>query len=107
MLLVVPREKALTEGAAILDAAKPIREVRPVLQGAEVETSPPPAEPPSSGHRDPGRVLADAHEITRCLDAALIQNKLHKKVASQVPKVKQVVNELQVKNQKVTSSKGQ
>jgi hypothetical protein len=29
------------------------------------------------------------------------------KVASQVPKVKQVVNELQVKNQKVTSSKGQ
>ena len=29
------------------------------------------------------------------------------RVASQVPKVKQVVNELQVKNQKVTSSKGQ
>jgi hypothetical protein len=29
------------------------------------------------------------------------------KVASQVPNVKQVVNELQVKNQKATSSKGQ
>src|ERR1017187_6314881 len=32
VLLVIPSEKALTEGAAILDAAKPIREVRPVLQ---------------------------------------------------------------------------
>ena len=66
------------------------------------------------------------------MDAALIQNKLHKsvtymvknavvtltgevntqaqramaeKVASQVPNVKQVVNELQLKNQKATSSK--
>jgi len=29
------------------------------------------------------------------------------KVASQVPNVKQVVNELQMKNQKATSSKGQ
>jgi hyperosmotically inducible periplasmic protein len=72
--------------------------------------------------------------IEHNLDAALIQNKLHKsvksavknavvtltgevgsqaqrataeKVASQVPNVKQVVNELQVKNQKATSSKGQ
>jgi len=72
--------------------------------------------------------------IEKNLDAALIQNKLHKgvkyaaknaavtltgevntqaqramaeKVASQVPNVKQVVNELQVKNQKATSSKGQ
>ena len=72
--------------------------------------------------------------IEKNLDAALIQNKLHKsvkyavknaavtltgevntqaqramaeKVASQVPSVKQVVNELQVKNQKATSSKGQ
>ena len=73
--------------------------------------------------------------IEKNLDAALIQNKLHKsvkyavknttgtltggegntqaqravaeKVASQVPNVKQVVNELQMKNQKATSSKGQ
>jgi len=29
------------------------------------------------------------------------------KVVTQVPNVKQVVNELQVKNQKATSSKGQ
>jgi hypothetical protein len=29
------------------------------------------------------------------------------KVVSQVPNVKQVVNELQVKNQKATASKGQ
>jgi osmotically-inducible protein OsmY len=70
--------------------------------------------------------------IEKNLDAALIQIKPHKlvkytfknaavtltgevntqaqramaeKVASQVPKVKQVVNELQVKNQKATSSK--
>ena len=70
--------------------------------------------------------------IEKNLDAALIQNKLHKsvqytvknavvtltgevntqaqramaeKVASQVPNVKQVVNELQAKNQKATSSK--
>jgi hyperosmotically inducible periplasmic protein len=70
--------------------------------------------------------------IEKNLDAVLIQNKLHKnvkytvknavvtltgeantegqramaeKVASQVPNVKQVVNELQVKNQKATSSK--
>src|SRR5450755_3105256 len=70
--------------------------------------------------------------IEKNLDAALIQNKLHRsvkytvknavvtltgevntqaqramaeKVASQVPNVKQVVNELQVKNQKATSSK--
>jgi osmotically-inducible protein OsmY len=70
--------------------------------------------------------------IEKNLDAALIQSKLHKsvkyavknaavtltgevntqaqramaeKVASQVPNVKQVVNELQVKNQKATSSK--
>src|ERR1022692_4606001 len=70
--------------------------------------------------------------IEKNLDAALIQNKLHKsvkyavknaavtltgevntqahramaeKVASEVPNVKQVVNELQVKNQKATSSK--
>ncbi len=70
--------------------------------------------------------------IEKNLDAALIQNKLHKsvkyavknavvtlagevnsqarramaeKVASQVPNVKQVVNELQVKNQKATSSR--
>jgi hyperosmotically inducible periplasmic protein len=70
--------------------------------------------------------------IEHNLDAALIQNKLHKsvkyavknavvtlsgevdsqstrttaeQVASQVPNVKQVVNELQVKNQKATSSK--
>ena len=70
--------------------------------------------------------------IEKNLDAALIQNKLHKsvkyavknavvtltgevntqaqramaeKVVSQVPNVKQVVNELQVKNQKATSSK--
>ena len=68
------------------------------------------------------------------LDAALTQNRLHKsvkyavknaavtltgevktqterarveKVASQVPNLMQVVNELQVKNQKATSSKGQ
>jgi osmotically-inducible protein OsmY len=72
--------------------------------------------------------------IEKNLDAALIQNKLHKrvkyavknavvtltgevntqaqramaeKVASQVSNVKQVVNELQMKNQKATSSKGQ
>src|ERR1035437_577592 len=72
--------------------------------------------------------------IEKNLDAALIQNKLHQivkctvknavvtltgkvktqtqramaeKVASQVPNVKQVVNELQVKSQKATSSKGQ
>ena len=72
--------------------------------------------------------------IEKNLDAALIQNRLHEsvkyavknaavtltgevktqtqramaeKVASKVPNVKQVVNELQVKNQKVTSSKGQ
>jgi hypothetical protein len=32
---------------------------------------------------------------------------LEAKVASQVPNVKQVVNELQMKNQKDTSSKGQ
>ena len=70
--------------------------------------------------------------IEKNLDAALIQNKLHKsvkyavknavvtltgevntqaqramaeKVASQVPNVKQVVNELQAKNQKATSSR--
>jgi osmotically-inducible protein OsmY len=70
--------------------------------------------------------------IEKNLDAALVQNKLHKsvkytvknavvtltgevstqaqramaeKVASQVPNVKQVVNELQAKNQKATSSK--
>src|SRR5450755_263165 len=70
--------------------------------------------------------------IEKNLDAALIQSKLHKsvkyavknaavtltgevntqaqramaeKVASQVPNVKQVVNELQVKNQKATSSR--
>jgi hyperosmotically inducible protein len=70
--------------------------------------------------------------IDRNLDAALIQNKLHQtvkyavknavvtltgdvntqaqramaeKVASQVPNVKQVVNELQAKNQKATSSR--
>ena len=70
--------------------------------------------------------------IEKNLDAALIQNRLHKsvkyavknaavtltgevntrtqramaeKVASQVPNVTQVVNELQVKNQKATSSK--
>ena len=70
--------------------------------------------------------------IEKNLDAALIQNKLHKivkytvknavvtltgevttqaqrataeKIASQVPNVKQVVNELQAKNQKATSSK--
>jgi len=70
--------------------------------------------------------------IEKNLDAALIQNKLHKsvkytvknavitltgevntqaqramaeKVAAQVPNVKQVVNELQAKNQKATSSK--
>ena len=72
--------------------------------------------------------------VEKNLDAALIQNRLHKsvkyavknatvtltgevntqaqramaeKVASQVPNVKQVVNELQVKNEKATSSKGQ
>ena len=72
--------------------------------------------------------------IEKNLDAALIQNRLHKsvkyavkhaavtltgevntqtqramaeKVASQDPNVKQVVNELQVKNQKATASKGQ
>ena len=70
--------------------------------------------------------------IKKNLDAALIQNRLHKnvtytvknavvtltgevntqaqraiaeKVASQVPNVKQVVNELLAKNQKATSSK--
>jgi osmotically-inducible protein OsmY len=35
------------------------------------------------------------------------QRAVTEKVASQVPNVKQVVNELQMKNQKATSSKGQ
>ena len=82
---------------------------------------------------DSKRVNADLDRgIEKNLDAALIQNRLHKsvkyavknaavtltgevntqaqramaeKVASQVRNVKQVVNELQVKNQKATSSK--
>jgi osmotically-inducible protein OsmY len=72
--------------------------------------------------------------VEKNLDAALIQNRLHKsvkydvkngvvtltgevnsqsqraqaeRVASSVPNVKQVVNELQVKNQKASSSKGE
>ena len=36
VLLVIPSEKLLAEGATILDAAKPFREVGPVLQGAKV-----------------------------------------------------------------------
>ena len=36
VLVVIPGEKPLTKGAAILDAAKPVREVGPVLQRAEV-----------------------------------------------------------------------
>ena len=75
---------------------------------------------------------SDLRGIEQNLDAALIQNKLHKsvkstvknavvtltgevntqaqramaeKIASQVPNVKEVVNELQAKNQKATSSK--
>jgi hypothetical protein len=36
VLLVVPPEKLLTEGAAVLDAAEAVREVRPVLHRAEL-----------------------------------------------------------------------
>jgi osmotically-inducible protein OsmY len=46
-------------------------------------------------HVDPGEVNTQA------------QRAMAEKVASQVPNVKQVVNELQMKNQKATSSKGQ
>ena len=36
MLLVVPVEELLAEGAAVLDAAEAIRELRTVLQGPEL-----------------------------------------------------------------------
>src|ERR1035441_1941641 len=36
MLFVVPLEKLLAEGTAVLDAAEPIRELRTVLHGAEL-----------------------------------------------------------------------
>ena len=36
MLSIVPREKDLAETPAILDAAKPIREVRPIFERLEL-----------------------------------------------------------------------
>ena len=36
MLLVVPTKKSLTKRAAVLDAPKAIRELRPILQSAEL-----------------------------------------------------------------------
>ena len=36
MVFVIPLEKLLTEGAAVLDAAEAIRELRAVFHGAEV-----------------------------------------------------------------------
>jgi hypothetical protein len=36
VLFVVPLEKPLTEGSAVLDAAKTIRELRTVFEGAEL-----------------------------------------------------------------------
>jgi hyperosmotically inducible protein len=90
---------------------------------------------PPGAESDAKTVNSDLDKgIEKNLDAALIQNRLHKnvkydvkngvvtltgevtsqsqrgqaeKVASAVPNVKQVVNELQVKNQKASSSKGE
>ena len=36
MFLVVPRKKSLTESTAILNAPETVRELRPILQGAEL-----------------------------------------------------------------------
>src|ERR1700746_1811300 len=36
MLLVVPAKKSLTESSAILNAPETVRELRPILQGAEL-----------------------------------------------------------------------
>jgi len=36
MLLIVPGEKVLTKSPGILDGAKTIREVRPILHGLEL-----------------------------------------------------------------------
>jgi hypothetical protein len=54
MLLVVPVEELLAKGAAVLDAAETIREVRPILEGAKLAfgfAATGAAAPTGSGHR--------------------------------------------------------
>jgi hypothetical protein len=36
MFFVVPAKKSLTEGTAVLDAAETVRELQPILHGAEL-----------------------------------------------------------------------